>query len=534
MASEVTSQADAGSPDWWLTLLTRGLLDRLPYLDERAAYVEGRQAFPQLDRRYWKAYGHLQSICSTNYCGLVTNAAVQRMEIRGFEFGEGGVLDPEAASIWSANDMDMQSTTINAHAAKFGLAYGLVEPPDPDDDSNPNQLPVITALDPRTCIIYRDPKKPTRALAALRLWNDDVFGRVLAVLYLPDAIYGYLGPEIANLSGIPMVELQNRLLGVNGGPGGFQLAETVDNELGQVPIVEFVWRPETGLLPESEAGFDVRTIQDRLNQTVFDRVSISSSQAYKQRWVSGIKPATNKQGNAKAPFDPGSDKLWVTESVDAKFGEFTSADVSQILDAIRDDVSDIAAITQTPSHYLMGKVANVSGETLALAETGLVKKIKQRMKSMGWSYEVLMRLAFAYSGDSRATDPAACVIWIDPEQNALTDQAAAAAQFISSGIPVNITMERVGGFTEDQITAAQEQAEIQQQQQLEMQSQQMEMNAQVAQAGIGESQAKAQALKAGPSTTGNGGGNPRASKATTSKASKATGKPASPTKPTSA
>ena len=540
MASRELSQGDpfVGSPDWWLGVLVRGLLERLPLFEERGAYVEGRQAYPYMDRRYWKSYGHLQALCATNYCGLVTNAAVQRMEIRGFQFEEGGALDDEARTIWSNNDMDMQSTTINAWAAKYGVAYALVEPPEEDD---PNQLPCITALDPRTTMIYRNPKKPTEALAALRMWNDDLDGHTLAVLYLPDAIYGYRGPQIANLSGIALIEIQNRLLGINGGPGGFSRVESVPNELGRVPIVEFVWRPETGLLPEPEAGLDVRTIQDRVNQTVFDRVAISQTQSYKQRWVSGISPSTNKQGHAKAPFDAGWDTLWTTEAVDAKFGEFSSADITQILDAIRDDISDIAAITQTPSHYLMGKVANVSGETLALAETGLVKKIKQRMKSMGWSYEVLMRLAFAYGGDqAKATAPYGTVIWIDPEQNALTDQAAAAAQFISSGIPVNITMERVGGFSEEQIADAQAQADLQAQQDMEMQQQQMQMAAdqQQHQQGMDKTgqqldakkqqqdhqvatiQAQASLKKASagnPRTASNGGGNPRPKKSSLKK-----------------
>jgi hypothetical protein len=227
--------------------------------------------------------------------------------------------------------------------------------------------------------------------------------------------------------------------------------------------------------------------------------------------------------------------------VDAKFGEFGTADITQVLAAIRDDISDIAAITQTPSHYLMGKVANVSGETLALAETGLVKKIKQRMKSMGWAYEVLMRLAFAYSDDlTKANAPYGTVIWIDPEQNALTDQAAAAAQFISSGIPVNITMERVGGFSEEQIAEAQVQADLQAQQDMEMQQQQMQMAAQQQdhQQGMDKTgqqldakkqqqdhqvatiQAQASLKKASagnPRTASNGGGNPRPKKSSLKK-----------------
>src|SRR5262249_24408854 len=152
-------------------------------------------------------------------------------------------------------------------------AYALVG--DIENDAYGNGYPTITALDPRTTIVYRDPMRFTRTLAALRMWEDDLLGRVLAVLYLPDMCYAYVGPRIPVLEGMTLQGIRETLMGLNGGPGAFELVETAPNNIGQVPIVEFVWRPNSGRLPEGEVGADVRNIQDRLNQTVFDRISIS-------------------------------------------------------------------------------------------------------------------------------------------------------------------------------------------------------------------------------------------------------------------
>lgn len=527
-----------GDPWWWLGMLVTDLIFRQPAYERRGLYVEGRHAAPRGDRKYMRAYGHLQSLAATNYCGLVTNAATQRMEVRHFNFGEGP--DEDARAIWSWNDMDMQSDLINSNCAKYGLSYALVG--DIENDQYGNGYPTITALDPRTAIVYRDPLRPTRSLAALRLWEDDLLGRVVAVLYLPDQCYAYVGPRIPVLEGMTLQGVRETLMGLNGGPGAFQLVETAPNNIGQVPVVEFTWRPGSGRLPEGEVGADVRNIQDRLNQTIFDRISISLSQAFKQRYVSGISLKDKTTGQKAAPFDASPTTLWAVEDQNAKFGEFQSADISQILESIRDDVGDIAAITQTPAYYLMGKMANISGETLAQAETGLVKKVKQRQKSMGWSYEAVMKLCFAYMDDDRAGSVEAKTIWNDPEQNALTDQAAAAAQFISSNIPVNVVMERVGGFSEDQITASQEFADEQAALQAEQDQAQMEMlgEQQDHQQGMDKGQqqldkktqaddhqvatiqAKAAMKKASqnPRTATNGGGNPRAKKSSLKKPSK--------------
>ena len=449
-------------PEWWLRHLVVDLVMRQPHFTRRGNYVEGIHAIPKGDRRYMRALSQLQKLAPTNYIGLVTQAPVQRMNVRGFHFGSGDKLDSDAANVWVANDMDMQSDRIHGLAAKYGLAYTLVSPPEEDG------IPIITAEDPRTTIVYRDPTRPTRVLAGLRMWTDDFEGRVLAVLYLPDAIYHYVGPEAAKLQNLTIENLINTLLGMSAGGSGFELDSQVGNPLGEVPLVEYVWKPDSSVLPEGEAGLDVMVVQDRINATILDRIVISRTQAYKQRFATGVAPPKRPKNGARPDWDPGSDVVWISQSKDAKFGEFTAADIRQVLEAIRDDVSDIAAITQTPAHYLMGKIANISGETLTQAETGLVKKTKLRMKTMGWSHERTMKLCFAYMNDSRATEVDAEVLWDDPEQNALVDLSSAAAQLASAKIPLQLVMERLG-FTQEQIDWAVKENERIQQQQMDQQ-----------------------------------------------------------------
>jgi SPP1 Gp6-like portal protein len=460
---------DADTVNWWIIRLTNELLARTPLMEYRGRYVEGYQDLPRGDKRYMKALRHLQLLAQTNYLGLITSAPTERMKVRGFRFGEQGEADPDAKEIWEQNDMELQSQELHDTAAKYGLAYALVSPPDEDE-----KWPCITVEDPRTAIVYRDPARPTKALAGFRMWEDDITGYIMAVLYLPEGSYILQGPPAFDDYGMSIEDMRDRLLrsfGTSGATHNFQILEFQPNppDCQQVMLVEFVWRPNTGPVPEGEADRGLRVLQDRLNQQVFDLLTTGHFQAFKQRWVSGVNLPEKGDGTKKQPFDPGADMLWVTEDADVKFGEFTSADLRQVLEAIRDVIADMAATSKTPAHYLMGKMANISGETLTQAESGLVSKTELRMNSMGWSHERVMKLCFALAGDAeKATDIHAETLWAVPEKQITAELALAGQQWAAIGIPLEVIMERQG-FTPDAIAYSVQKKQEADQQALEQQ-----------------------------------------------------------------
>lgn len=504
-----------GSPEWWVRYLVNQLMTRRYEYKVREAYFNGNHPRPKGDVRYMKALGHLQDLSATNYIGMITSTPVERMQIRGFRFGEPGSTDDDAAAIWNENDMDLQAHSIHMNAAKYGLAYALVTPA-----AQGEKYPTITSEDPRTAIVYRDPIHPTKAIAGLRMWEDEVLGRILAVLYLPEGSYGFIGPYIYETDGMSLQDLRQRLIDQTPSPAGFQRAGFVANpeDLQEVPLVEYVWRPDTGALPQPECGLEVRTVQDRINQQVFQRLCISHFQAYKQRWATGLTlPKRKKNGQLKGNkkiFDPGFDQLWISENELGKFGEFESTDISPILQAVQDDVGAMATMTKTPAHYLMGKMANISGETLTQAESGLASKCWLRMSSMGWSHERVMKLCFALMQDKRAKDPTATVLWAQPGRELIADTALAGTQWMTVGIPLALIMEAQGIWDPDQIAFAVAEKQKADAQALQQQNQQMQMQqshqlaiAKVGQAANGPGAAQKPATKPGASPTAGTKGN---------------------------
>ncbi len=459
-----------GSPRWWLCRLAQKLMDRQPRFDVLEDYALGNHPAPNGDQRYVKALRAIQRKALTNYCELVIKAPVQRMKVKAFRFGPVGEVDEDASRIWMYNDMDSQSPKNLITAATFGVTYGLVSPAD-----EPNGEPNITIEDPRTCITEQDPNRPTRTLASLRMWEDDILGLIVAVLVVGNLVYTYYCSNAMDGSFTEEREptLSNRRMAVSQA-GSWQLISIEANPLGDInPVVEGPWQPTHGGLSraEHEVGLD---IQDRINQQVLDLLVISKSQAYQQRWATGMKLPRGKKGQKAPPWEPGADMLWVTEAEGAKFGDFQTADLTQILAATRESVGDLAAITQTPATYLMNRMVNVSGDTLTQDQTALVSKVRLRQEAMGWFYERLMKLAFLYKGQRDKYETVeAQTLWKDPEVHSFAEMGDYVTKMSAAGVPLELLLERAD-FTPDEIAWAIKERDKREQMQMQREDQMAE------------------------------------------------------------
>lgn len=432
--TQMSEEADAR---FWLDRLSQGLLDRQPRYDLLESYVCGDFRLPSGDPRYVKTLRELQEKAKTNYIALVTSSPVERMEVQGFRFGNDPdtPADDDANEIWQYNNMDLNSEIAHLTAATFSRSYIMVSPP-----KEGQKYPLITVEDPRCTIVEHDPADMNTIRAGLKMWNDDVLGYAIAVIYLPESIHYFQGNSNDYFKNIDYDILKQRVLS----PGSWEYMGSEGNDLGEVPIVPLNWRPGLHGVSKSEAeeGFP---IQDRINAEILNRMIISRAQAYKQRWAKGISLPTDDRGNVKPPFDPGADILWAVEDEEAQFGEFKEADITQILKAVRDDVGDLAAITKTPPHYLLGEIVNASGDALKAAETGLVSKTKNRMRTAGWTWEKVIKLAFGWLGDrTKQNEVLAETIWADPESRSRAELADAILKETQMGLPPEMAFERLG------------------------------------------------------------------------------------------
>lgn len=427
------------SPQWWRNRLHQKLLDRKRWTDRWDAYYCGDHPLPWLPEQAKDEFKRILTMSRSNYMGLVVDATAERIEVQGFrlvldgtEPADGEEQDPngaddEAWRIWQANDLDADSDTGITEAVALGCSYTLVAP-NPDDAGTP----LITFEHPTQAIVEYEPGSRRHRAAGLKVWRDDWTGQIMATLYLPDAVYKWQAPH---RDGVPVGQLRWTERTVDG--------ETwpARNPLGAVPLVEVANRRRMLGGGVSEIA-DVTDIQDRINKTLADRLITQDFGAFPQKWSTGV--------DLEARFHIGRNRMIQTEAQDARFGDFTTAPLDPYSKAKVEDVKDIASRTRTPSQYLLGEMLNISGEAMKAAESGLVSKVRQRMRPMGEAFETTMRLAFLAAGDqARANASSMETIWRNPEFRTEGELVDALTKMATLGVPQEALWERWGASPQE-------------------------------------------------------------------------------------
>ena len=394
-------------------------------------YYDGEEPIPAIlntDER--RAFKDFLREAGANWCELIVNATLDRLRVAGFRFGatsSSGAAD--AWAIWQANGMDADSLLVHTDALVTSSSFVLVQP----DDDNPSGVG-ITAESPFEATVLYQPGSRRRRLAGYKRFGDDPHGDphadVTSVLILPDQIVTW-EPKARQ----PVIE---------------------PNPAGFVGMVEIVPQPKTLGWPRSELT-PALAIQDRINTTIFNRLVASDYGAFRQIWASGVKMAREvlvdadggETVRALRPFDIGANRLLVAENADSRFGSFAESTLRGYLDSVEQDVNQLAAITRTPPHYLLGAMINLSADAIKAAEAGLVAKVGQRAGFIGEGWEEVIRCALRLTGNPAAADVAAEVIWKDPETRSLGQLVDALVKLATLGVPRAVLWEKYGASPQE-------------------------------------------------------------------------------------
>lgn len=408
--------AKPGSPGWWLNLLSTQLTTRRAGFDTLLSYTDGTAPLPEGAQNVRAAYQTFQEKSRTNFGELVVEAVAERMTPVGFEAGE--QLSERARAIWNANELDTFANDIHTDMLTLGMGYAMVG--EPDENGNP----VITREDPRYTITAHDPLRPNRVIAALKVYHDDVEAKDFACVYLPG--YAFLASRPSSVGSEPQYSWAFDRW-VNDGKLSVPDA---------MPVVRFLNRSGKG---EFETHTD---ILDRINYMLLQRLVITAMQAFRQRAVKGDLPEyqTDADGNPlldddgepvpvdyAALFKPGPGSLWMLpESVE--LWESGQASIQEVLNAVKNDIRDLAAVTRTPMFMLMPDGTNQSAEGASAAREGLVFKCTDRIQRATYGWNQVMGLALRFAGENPGN---VTVQWAPPERLSLTERADAATKLVS-------------------------------------------------------------------------------------------------------
>jgi hypothetical protein len=435
----------------WRQRLDIQLTERLPRVNLYSRYYDGEHRLQFATSKFREAFGELFEAFATNWCGLVVDVAVERLQVQGFRFGD-DLADEDAWSIWQANRLDAQSIIGHTEAVKAETAYLLVAPP-----RESGGQPRITVEHPRQVFVEHDPADRSLRLAALkkyRDWNGDV----ISVVYEPDRITTFIRE-----SSVGSLPLQGLGMYVPPGPEGpgYSLISEAPNPLGVVPVIPLENNPNllTGGTSDLKPAI---ALNDAANKFFSDMIHASEFTSFPQRVLTGVElPRDPISGDVvpDAQIRAAVSRLWAFEDPNAKVFDLQAGNLNNYVEGIDLAVQHLAAQTRTPPHYLLAKLANISADALKAAETGLVARCRRKHIDFSDSWEEAMRLAFTwraldrtalgdYGGaaedEQRASMMEAETIWADPESRNPAAVSDSLVKKKAVGVPWQALMEEAG------------------------------------------------------------------------------------------
>lgn len=407
-------------------MLLKQLARKQAHLNLLERYYDGDAPLPEGAEGQSRSYRRFQRKARLNLAQLSVAAVRERMVIGGFRTGadDDDNGDREARRLWKANHLDYLSADLHSTFLRFGTAYALVGYPDG------SEYPVVTVEDPRQMLARTSPTDPHQILDAVKVFSE--YGLHYAYFYYSDRIEVFVKDGKTNIYDVDDWQLRDDM--------------SAANPLGECPIVKFTNADEKG---EYEPYID---IIDRINHMILQRLVIATTQAFRQRVLKGDFPTHDADGNEvdyNGIFESSAGSLWmIPEGADVT--ELGQADINGILQAVRADIQDFAAVTRTPMHYLTPEGANGSAEGAALAREGLVFKTEDRIAraTPGWSK--VMSLMFKWMGDDeRASLLDLEPLWKPAERYSLAERADANSKF--QDVPFRQRMSLIGQFSPAEI-----------------------------------------------------------------------------------
>lgn len=442
-----------GSPEWWRKRLLARLIARAAMTQEYQRFFDGQQPLAFASQKFRETFGSRYGRLPANFMPLVVDAERERLVVQGFRFRNAAQGDDATWRIWQENQLDAESQIAHEIALVKGEAYTLITP-------GRDGAPVVTIEDPSEVILETAPGNRRIRVAALKVFTDDG-GYARAFLLLPDAVVQWRSRNPRTDETTSTLEgIQWEVVPTDDGD------ISIPNPLGVVPVVPLLNHPRRDGTGRSEIA-PVMGNQHAINKLRFDALVASEYVAFPQRWATNIDvPVDPDTGKEVRPFRPGVDLVWIARRPSAEetaeygdnppnpaFGQFPSANLSPYIDMIREEVGQMASISRTPYHYLLGEPTSVppSGESLKSSEAPLVKKVGAQAIHFGEGWEETMRVALIAAGQAAKARTDGETIWADPEtRNEAARTDSIIKQYQVGLLPDAVALEELG-YSQQQI-----------------------------------------------------------------------------------
>lgn len=406
---------------------------------ELQRYYDGDHPMAYVHRKVATRYARLLTQAVSNFPLLIIDSVADRLTVQGFRIDDSDADQFVWRELWQRNDLDIFSAMIHQQALVSGISYVSVWP----DEAGRARIRGESSME----VIHDvDPADPLRVRQAMKVWADVKRKTWNARVFEPGTVT-FLSAEYRGVDTHTQPDMATFAEFAKG--ARWTVEQVVDNPFGEtIPIVPFLNRPRMNGTGFSEIA-DILPIFDRINTLTADLLLAAELAAFKIRWATGLAIPTDDAGNQVEPFDVALDRLWVSEDPETKFGSFDASPLEPYQVAIDQAIQQAAAVSRTPPFLLLGKLTNLSAEALKATESGLVQKVKNRMRVYGSSWEQVIRLGLTVYGDPRSELLDMEVIWADPENVSEAARVDALTKLSNIGLPWGAIMERWGASPQE-------------------------------------------------------------------------------------
>ena len=366
------------------------------------AYYQGMQRLEQLGLAVPDDLRQFLTI--VNWPRTYVDAVVSRLHPQGFLLD--GQADQELWRIWQANNLDTEFRMALVDMLVYGRGYMCAGTNDEQPDT-----PLITVESPLQ-MIHEWSNRYRRVTAAARFYVEEVDGKKenRATLYLPDAT-----------------------IWATQGRGGWEEDERDDHELGRVPVEVLVNRSQTDdRYGESEMA-PIITLTDAACRALTNAQIATEVAAIPQKYAAGMTQADfkdQKTGEQLTTWETYFGSVWSTANKDAKFGQFSAADLTNFKAIVGLYAQLVSGDTGLPMRYLGQLADNPASEGAIRAdESRLIGTAEEKQGFVNGGLESTMRSARLIA--TGAEDPALLQLVTDWRPAATPTQAEAATASVA-------------------------------------------------------------------------------------------------------
>lgn len=435
---------------------------RLPEWQHHEDYLRGKCALPFAPPGMSQEYEALRQQSNAPWLGLAMKAPVQRLDLGSVR--RRGSTEPEAAlrdKVWVDNHLASRQNEVYLSAMTHG--EGIV-------GVWPLQGGGVRVAVESSRRVYRepDPSDPWRDAWQAKVWKES-------------------GPLPSWRDG----ERAVKLVGVvHDADGSFVRFEQTDspwgglisgdrwvaveedrNPSGVLPWVPFLGDVDDEGKPWSRIA-PLIPAQDAINTVRFQVLLALNYSAFRQRIITNWDPyirdidtgevQVERNADGTPVIDPRTghqiplvrnmgraavDKMLAVDG-DSKVYDLPESNLGNYIEVLRELTTDLFARAQVPPQYLLARMANLSGDALAGAESTLASLVRDLQVSFGEAWEeVHRRAAMALGmGDVRVVCD-----WAEVEARSFAQVVDGIVKLIGAGFPKRAAWEMLPGANDPKV-----------------------------------------------------------------------------------